>query len=182
VSELYVLTETGEIYRSGNYGRAWVPVGAITASNMRAIVDNGSSLLAAAETGEIYQSSNGAAWGAVGAINQLNLVALGSDTPLATGIDLDEGAPRWLTRVPYPNPTSRRSGSTFSFSIPRAGSVALELYDIRGRRVDRWGPAPFEAGPHEIPWRPTRAAAGVYFARVILGSGHTLSVKWSLVD
>jgi len=182
-SELYLLTETGETYRSTNYGRAWLPVGSITASNMRAILDNGSMLLAAAETGEVYTSSDGTAWSAVGAINQAKLMSLGTDTPLATGVPIDEVTPSFMARVPYPNPTTGISGSTFVFVTTSADWVRLELFDVRGRRVGELRPDPLaSAGVHEVQWRLVGFAAGTYLVRLTTGSGHRSVLKWSIVE
>jgi len=182
VAELYLLTETGEIYRSINYGRAWTPVGAITASNMRAILDVGSTLLAGAETGEVYASSTGATWAAVGAVNQLRLRALGADTPLATGVPLDETAPKFVVHAPYPNPALSSRGSTFGFELASPGTVRLELYDVAGRLVGTRGPIAFStAGRHEIAWRPSRLSAGAYMVRLVTESGRTAVTRWSVL-
>jgi len=181
-AELEMLTQTGEVYRSIDYGRTWVAIGAITASNMRGILDNGSGLLAAAETGEVYGSSNGAAWAAVGAIQQLRVRALGSDTPLVTGVPDGEAAPRFVLHAPFPNPTTRRIGSTFRFEAPEAGRVSLDLFDVQGRRVAGLGPVSFaESGSHRMLWRPEGLPAGAYEARLTTSAGHVGVTRWILV-
>jgi hypothetical protein len=181
VSSLYVLTETGEVFRSINYGRTWIPVGAITASNMTVIVDAGASLLAAAGTGEVYASSNGTTWSAVGAINQMKVVSLGSDTPLATGVETEDVTPRFVLRAPYPNPTTRSSGSTFTFETSTADRLRLEMYDIRGRLVAERSLDAFEfAGGHAISWQPIGLASGTYLVRAVSESGQAATVKWTI--
>ena len=180
-AELYILTETGEAYRSIDYGRSWLPVGAITASNMTAILDVGTSLLAAAGTGEIYSSSNGTGWSVVGAINQAKVVSLGADTPLATGVPVEGTLPPITARSPYPNPTTRLSGSTFGFVTSSPAEVRLEVYDVQGRRLVELRTGPFAAGLHQVPWKPS-LPAGTYLVRITSGSGHASSVKWSVVD
>jgi len=181
VASLYVLTETGEVYRSVNYGRAWIPVGAITASNMTVIVDAGSSLLAAAGTGEVYASSTGTTWSAVGAINQMKVVSLGSDTPLATGVETEDVTPLFVLRAPYPNPTTRSSGSTFTFETSTADRLRLEMYDIRGRLVAERSLDAFEfAGGHAISWQPIGLASGTYLVRALSESGQAATVKWTI--
>jgi Photosynthesis system II assembly factor YCF48 len=105
-AELYILMETGEVARSLDDGRTWVTVGAMASSDMAALVDLDTSLVGASRTGEIATSANGVAWTWVGAINQLSVKALGTDTPQATGVESGEPSPpRFVLRTPYPNPS-----------------------------------------------------------------------------
>ena len=181
-AELFILTRTGEVHRSPDYGRAWIPVGAITASDMSAILDAGSTLMAVSEAGEVYASSDGAGWSAIGAIQQLRVVSLGIDTPLATGVAVEERAPRFAVLGPQPNPARLHEGSTFAFEIPRAERVRLELYDVRGRRVaTQRASYAASAGWNQIRWTPAGVAPGTYFLRITSESGTRASVKWSLL-
>jgi len=59
----------------------------------------------------------------------------------------------------YPNPFN--PSTTISFSLPRSGTVRLEVYDALGRLVDA-RTASLDAGAHRIPWS-ARGAAGLYF-------------------
>jgi hypothetical protein len=181
-AELYVLTRTGEVYRSLDYGRAWLAVGAITASDMSAILEIGASLVAASESGEVYASPNGVGWTAVGAIQQLRVSALGADTPLATGVALEESPLPFSMRAPYPNPARVATGSTFAFTTARAAAqVRLELFDAHGRRVGMLDPEPFSAaGTNRVLWRPSGMAPGTYFVRATSG-GEQVTWKWSLM-
>jgi photosystem II stability/assembly factor-like uncharacterized protein len=180
VAELFVLTETGEIYRSLNEGVSWLPVGAITASNMSAMVANGGRVLAAARTGEIYQSTSGITWTLLGAVNQLNVVSLGTDEPLATGVDVEEGSPpRFMVRAPYPNPSSSGDG-TFPITLDRPARVRLEIYDAHGRLLAARAQAPVGAGPQAIRWAPKGLRAGRYFVRYVLDEG-SAATAWTVV-
>ncbi len=63
---------------------------------------------------------------------------------------------------------------------PEAGTVRLEILDLRGRLVERLCATELPAGPHEIVWRGTngdgrRVASGIYFAR--LEAGGTVLTK-----
>jgi len=180
VAELFVLTETGEIYRSLNYGVSWLPIGAITASNMSVMVASGSALLAGARTGEVYQSSGGATWTPVGAVNQLNLVSMGTDEPLATGVAVEEVAPLAVVGAPYPNPAPRGQG-TFPFTLRRAASVRLELYDVRGRLIDVREGGTFGAGSHTVEWAPSGSAPGRYLVRYLVDGQQTASASWAIL-
>jgi len=157
-------------------------VGAMTSSDMTALVDVGTSLVTAARTGEIATSADGVAWTWVGAINQLSVMALGTDTPQATGVESELPIPpRFVLRAPYPNPSSSRGGATFSFTIPQADFVRMEVYNAAGRlaasRETQWFPGP---GTFPIRWEPGRLAAGTYVVRFTTGSGRVASTKWTL--
>ena len=75
--------------------------------------------------------------------------------------------------VPAPNPS--RDGSRLSFTLPRAGAVRLEVLDLAGRRV--WSTeGAFAPGVHGVRWDGrgadgSAAKAGVYFVRLVTGSG-----------
>jgi hypothetical protein len=82
--------------------------------------------------------------------------------------------------APYPNP-SRGQTVLFRFSIPAAGDVRLELYDVAGRL--RWssGLHGLQAGPHTYTWSGTassgaRLASGIYHMRLVSAAG-TRSVR-----
>jgi hypothetical protein len=182
-NNLHVLTATGEVYRSIDYGASWTPVAALTASGMSALVDlEGVQLVAASRSGEVATSTNGATWAWVGAINQLNVMALGADTPQATGVPVEETVPRFVAHAPYPNPRVGAGGATFAFTLPAPDRVRLELYDVQGRlRAVR----PFEgvetAGAHALRWEPRRLSPGTYVVRYVTDTGRVAKAKWTLV-
>ncbi|MGH7681610.1 MAG: T9SS type A sorting domain-containing protein, partial [Candidatus Eiseniibacteriota bacterium] len=180
-AELYVLAKTGEVYRSLNYGGSWLPVGALSQGSMSALVELGGQLFAATKEGETATSSNGASWSWVGTINQLNVMALGTDTPQVTGVQSDPVPPRFQVSRPYPNPRVGAGGATFPFVLSKADNVRLELYDVQGRlRAVR----PFEsmsAGAAAIRWDPPGLNPGAYFVRFVSESGATGQVTWRLV-
>jgi hypothetical protein len=181
--DLHLLTATGEIYRSVDFGTTWVPVSALTASGMRALLDvNGSTLLAAAATGEVASSANGTAWSWVGAINQLHVVALGSDTPQVTGVPVDPVTPRFGVASAYPNPRVGEGGALFSFDLGRPDVIKIELFDVAGRllavRASEWVAS---GGRHSLQWEPKGVPPGTYLARITASSGSTFATKWTLV-
>jgi photosystem II stability/assembly factor-like uncharacterized protein len=181
-AQLYMLMETGEVARSLDDGRMWVTVGAMTASGMAALVDMGTSLVAAARTGEVATSTNGVAWTWVGAINQLSVMALGTDTPQATGVESElSPPPRFVCRTPYPNPSVVASGATLAFTIPEPDFVRVQLFNAAGRlavsREAQWFPG---SGTYSIRWSPEGLAAGTYVVRLTTGSGRVARTKWTL--
>ena len=180
IAEIFILTETGEIYRSLNYGASWLPVGAITASNMSAMVSSGGMILASARTGEVYQSAAGTTWSAIGAVNQLNVISLGSDEPLATGVETEESPPRVAVRAPYPNPSST-GAAVFPILLDRSSRVRLEVYDVHGRLLAERVEQALNAGPQALDWKPKGLRAGRYFVRYVLNGEASDTRTWSIV-
>ncbi|MEO5618014.1 MAG: FlgD immunoglobulin-like domain containing protein [Candidatus Eisenbacteria bacterium] len=69
---------------------------------------------------------------------------------------------------PRPNPVDGQT--RFAFDLPEPAPVALEIYDLGGRRVARVVDGVLAAGRHVVPWTPVddagrSIAAGLYFAR-----------------
>lgn len=64
------------------------------------------------------------------------------------------------------------------YVLPRAGVVALDIFDVTGRAVRHIEPrAAQAAGPHDLPWDGRDAAGapvapGVYFARIVADGYH----------
>lgn len=77
---------------------------------------------------------------------------------------------------------SQSGGQSFSFTMGRAGSVRLRLYDVAGRLVSRVVDGEFGEGAHVVRWNGTtaggnRAGNGLYFARLeTSGGARTLKV------
>ncbi len=66
-----------------------------------------------------------------------------------------------------PNPTA--GAVRVRFTLPRAGRVALDVFDMQGRRVAALIHRTLEAGTHEVRWEGARPVAGIYFARLAFG-------------
>ena len=87
------------------------------------------------------------------------------------------GAPppaRLLLAQNRPNPF--RLTTSIEFHLPLGGPVTLSIVDVQGRRVATLVDAPLSAGVHEVSWdgragNGTKAAAGVYFYRLVTPSG-----------
>ena len=81
----------------------------------------------------------------------------------------------------YPNPF--RESTSISFSIPLSNSnqhVELEIYDVRGRRVDRLVDEPLSTGHYTVRWdgvesTGNQVASGVYFSRLRVGGRQVTS-------
>jgi hypothetical protein len=90
--------------------------------------------------------------------------------PITTAVP-DEGA---LTPSPLrvtPNPVVAGAAVSLRFTLPRAGAVRLEIFDVSGRLLATPLDAVQDAGEHLVLWTGRdglgqRVAPGVYFARV----------------
>ncbi len=68
-----------------------------------------------------------------------------------------------------PNPFN--PATTIAFDVPRAGSVSVQVFDLRGRVVATLHEGRLEAGRHAVVWRGAdhagrQVATGVYFVRL----------------
>ena len=86
------------------------------------------------------------------------------DVGVATGV---EGAfhPEPLGLRNFPNPA--RPSTRIEYQLARTGAVALDIYDVTGRRVRRLVEGSQDAGPQSVSWNGTDqlgrpVAAGVY--------------------
>lgn len=67
---------------------------------------------------------------------------------------------RTRLRENYPNPFN--PSTTISFDLVAPGKVRIELYDLRGHRVDTLLDAQKPAGNHSLSYRPDHLASGAY--------------------
>jgi hypothetical protein len=72
--------------------------------------------------------------------------------------------PRNLSLSAFPNPFN--SIAQISFSLPRAGNVKLEVYDVTGRLAATLVDGRFEAGEHRVRFDGKELASGIYFLRL----------------
>ncbi len=93
---------------------------------------------------------------------------------VATGITVDRRG-----RLPvslrlgqnYPNPFNAET--SIQFDLPRQCRVRLEVFDLRGRRVEVLVDAVKREGAHRVRWRPAALPSGVYLCR-LRADGQTL--------
>ena len=73
----------------------------------------------------------------------------------------------------FPNPFNPKT--EIRFSLPEAGTVSLQVFDLQGRKVaDLANDQTFEAGTHSVTWNGTDdsgqpMASGIYFTRILAG-------------
>ncbi len=68
----------------------------------------------------------------------------------------------------YPNPFN--PSTRISFNLKETGKVLLELYDLKGRKVDTLLQEVRPEGSHSITYQPKNLASGVYFVLMRVGS------------
>ncbi|HNT65941.1 MAG TPA: family 10 glycosylhydrolase [bacterium] len=83
-------------------------------------------------------------------------------------------APDFVLAQNYPNPFN--SQTTFAYTLPKAGPVKLEIFNLNGQRVASLVDAKQAAGYHRIQWNAAEMATGLYTYRLTLNSdGRTYS-------
>jgi len=89
-------------------------------------------------------------------------------------VGIEPGSGPALTATARPNPLCTRT--TIEYSVPRAGPVTLELFDVHGRLVEQRVDGVRPAGRHSVEWCVARGGSGLYFLR-LRSSGLTLVRK-----
>ena len=94
------------------------------------------------------------------------VVRFGPDTSTLAAKRL-ELEPEILDVSIYPNPFN--AAARVTFSLPHAGDVDVNVFDVTGRRVATLLHGRLEAGEHEARFDGSGMASGVYFVRVRAG-------------
>lgn len=81
--------------------------------------------------------------------------------PPATGIrDSHPAQASTFSLRSYPNPFNHQLH--FRLSMPRSGTVSLQIFDLNGQLVDNVYNGVLSAGEYRFTWTPTLSASGVY--------------------
>ena len=83
----------------------------------------------------------------------------------------------------YPNPFN--PSTILRYDLPVAGDVALAIYDVKGREVNRLVNTLQQPGSYRVSWNGrgksgAPMASGIYFAR-ITGPDYSHSIKMVLL-
>jgi hypothetical protein len=85
------------------------------------------------------------------------------------------GGPAYTPRLSvHPNPAS--GTSTINLDLTQGGDVSVEVYDVRGRLVDRIPLGSRTAGTHAVEWTQP-VASGTYFLRLMVDGEFLASSK-----
>ncbi|NNF57633.1 MAG: DUF4331 family protein [Rhodothermaceae bacterium] len=100
--------------------------------------------------------------------------------PTPTALDpIGVGVPGgFILEQNYPNPFGPRS--TIRYHVTRDNLVRLDVYDVRGRRIQTLVDAERPAGTHEVTWDGSRLASGTYLYRLSVG-GDVVSTRQATV-
>jgi hypothetical protein len=95
-----------------------------------------------------------------------SLLVMPNQCEATTGVLPDEAMPRYLGQA-YPNP-AHGDMSVIPFTVPRAGTVSLRVFDLGGRQVRSLVDGPMESGTHSAMWdgrneHGERMPSGIYF-------------------
>ena len=91
------------------------------------------------------------------------------------GVGVPQG---FLLDQSFPNPTA--SASTIRFHMSAPADVRLEVYDVRGRRVQTLYNEEAPVGTHSVDWDTSDLAAGTYLYRLRVG-GEVVGTKQATV-
>ncbi|MCE5250286.1 T9SS type A sorting domain-containing protein [bacterium] len=81
---------------------------------------------------------------------------------------VDENAPAAFT-VKQNSPNPFNPSTTISFTIPEAGNVSVDVFNVAGQKIDTIASEFMSAGSHSITWNASGFSAGVYFYTVKSG-------------
>jgi hypothetical protein len=111
----------------------------------------------------------------------LGEITVVSEATQVTGVERVERRPgRVVFALPAPNPSPHPTVA-IRFRLGRPDEVRFELLDVAGRRVAQRASQRFDAGAHELRWNTGLRAPGLYFARLVTGSGETAVRRWVLI-
>lgn len=77
----------------------------------------------------------------------------------------------------YPNPFN--PSTRIAYGIPSAGEVTVEVFSVLGQKVAELAPGVQSAGRHEVSFDASSLTSGVYFYRVALKAGESVSLSRS---
>jgi hypothetical protein len=137
---LYVGTYSQGFFSSSNMGMTWLQdtlgMGIVSISSI--ITDSTGSQLIVGTNGEgVYSSTL-------------------TDNP----VDSSEDPTRQLSLHNYPNPFNH--STTIEYSLPRAGTVRLDVYNLLGQKLTCLLEEYQEAGIHIFNWIPRGLSSGIY--------------------
>jgi hypothetical protein len=84
----------------------------------------------------------------------------------------------FAARQNYPNPFNPLT--KISFDLPRAEFVKIDIFNIKGEKVETLVSRQFGAGSHIVEWHARGVASGTYFYRVQAGK-NTATKRMTLI-
>lgn len=95
------------------------------------------------------------------------------DDPTAVQTNPKSTPPAFILHANYPNPFN--AATTIRFTLPKAGTAALRIYDMAGHLVRQLLDHSLAAGQHQVEWNGQdnnghELASGVYLYRLQVGT------------
>jgi WD40 repeat protein len=87
-----------------------------------------------------------------------------------SAVDRADAAADRITASAAPNPFG--IATSIRFILPSASHVALDLFDLHGRRVATLADEMMDAGEHRVQWEAASFPPGVYTWRLVAGGSH----------
>ena len=86
------------------------------------------------------------------------------DTQTGIDDDLIETAADFAISQNYPNPFN--ASTTIKYSLATPSNVAVEIFDLLGRKVTIFDEGQKSAGEHKLTWNAENQPSGVYFYKI----------------
>ncbi|MDZ7346139.1 MAG: CotH kinase family protein, partial [candidate division KSB1 bacterium] len=97
---------------------------------------------------------------------------------LASAVETGEKPLTFRLEPNYPNPFNPTT--TIAFSLAKKSRAVLEIFDLRGRSVEKLIDGNFYPGDYQVTWRADAYPAGVYLYK-LSAEGVTLQSKMTLI-
>ncbi len=94
-------------------------------------------------------------------------------------VSVEENAPAAFS-VAQNSPNPFNPTTTISFTLPVAGMVSIDVYNVAGQKVDTIVNEHMNIGSHSVVWDGSEFSAGVYFYTVKTG-GFSKTIKMTLL-
>lgn len=182
---VYAGTIDSGVYISTNNGVNW----SITSLNNKQIISIstvGTNVFAGTSSGVYQSTNNGGIWLQIneGLPNSVDVFSLLTTTnyiyaalwsqsiwrrpisQLITGISQINHTVSgcYLISQNYPNPFNPTT--SIKFTIPKASSVKITIFDIAGKEVETLVNEEFQSGTYQTKWNGSKYASGIYFYKI----------------
>jgi hypothetical protein len=87
---------------------------------------------------------------------------------ISSEVAVEEAGPAAFA-VDQNSPNPFNPSTTINFTIPAAGNVSIDVYNVAGQKVDTIANEFMGAGSHSVTWNANGLSAGVYFYTVKTG-------------
>ncbi|MCX6235345.1 MAG: DUF362 domain-containing protein [Bacteroidetes bacterium] len=104
-------------------------------------------------------------------LSEIELVGDGAGSVFGVDDDLQAAINNRIRFYPN-NPNPFTSFTTFHFSIPRAGSVDLRVFNSLGQEVKTLVHGTMPSGEHKVEWRVNGLPSGIYHVRLSVDGIH----------